>query len=120
MTKVYLAGGWSDWREKFTSELTAEWLNPVLYTNEKDWFKLETNAISDCDCMIAFFGDNNPSGFGMTFEMGMAFALKKPYILVVGLTCYSFSMQRAGAEFHCSTIQEAIEYIKQSNWMNIK
>jgi len=122
-SKIYLAGGWGKFRDIVIRDTNAIWLNPETMTNRDHWFESETDAIKECDGMIAWFEKGNASGFGMTYEMGMAFALNKPYLLVIEdseMLKYKFSMQSAGAEETFSNWEDALKYINDTNWMKIK
>lgn len=121
-SKIYLAGGWGKFRDIVIQDTNAEWLNPENMTNSDNWFEQETDAILNCDGMIAWFEKGNPSGFGMTYEMGMAFALNKPYLLICedeDMLKYKFSMQSKGSEKTFSNWEDALEYINKINWLNI-
>jgi len=121
-SKIYLAGVFGKFRDVIINDTDADWLNPEHMTNEINWFELETDAIRECDGIIAWFEKGNPSGFGMTFEMGMAFALNKPYLLVLEEPSMDrkFSMQSKGAEKTFESWENCLDYINQTNWMNIK
>ena len=122
-SKIYLAGGWGKFRDRVIYDTDAEWLNPETMTNRENWFEAETNAIFECDGVIAWFEKGNPSGFGMTYEMGMAFALNKPYLLICEepeMLKYKFSMQSKGSEKTFETWEDALYYINTNNWMGIK
>ena len=120
--KIYLAGGFGKFRDVIMNETDADWLNPENMTNEVNWFELETDAIRECDGIIAWFEKGNPSGFGMTFEMGMAFALNKPYLLILEEPNMSrkFSMQSKGAEKTFESWEDCLDFVNKTNWMNIK
>lgn len=122
-SKIYLAGGWGKFRDIVQRDTNAIWMNPEHMTIRENWFELETNAVKECDGMIAWFEKGNPSGFGMTYEMGMAFALNKPYLVIVEeeeMIAYKFSMQCLGAVKFFTSWKEALEYINETNWLNIK
>ena len=122
-SKIYLAGGWGKFRDIVIRDTNAEWLNPEIMTVRDNWFELETDAIKNCDGMIAWFEKDNQSGFGMTYEMGMVYALHKPYILICEneeMLKYKFSMQSHGSVKTFICWKDALEYINNTNWLNIK
>lgn len=122
-SKIYLAGGWGKFRDIVQQDTNADWLNPEHMTNSDNWFELEVEAVRKCDGMIAWFEKDNQSGFGMTFEMGMAYALNKPYILICEspeMLKYKFGMQAKGSEKTFLNWEDALEYINEINWMGIK
>ena len=121
-SKIYLAGGWGKFRNVVMNDTDASWLNPESMTVSINWFESETDAVKGCDGMIAWFEKGNLSGFGMTYEMGIAFALNKPYLLIVEepeMLKYKFSMQSKGAEKTFERWEDCLDYINQTNWMNI-
>ena len=120
--KIYLAGGWGKFRNIVMNDTDADWLNPEVMTDRTNWFELETEAIRNSDGLICWFEKSNPSGFGMTFEMGMAYALNKPYLLIIESEemIRKFSMQTAGSEKTFTCWEDALDYINQTNWLNIK
>ena len=121
-SKIYLAGGWGKFRSIVMNDTNADWLNPETMTDRTNWFESETEAVKECDGLIAWFEKGNPSGFGMTYEIGIAFALNKPYLLIVEdeeMLKYKFTMQSSGSEKTFNSWEEALEYINDKNWMNI-
>lgn len=122
-SKIYLAGGWGKFRTIVMNDTNADWLNPETMTNNENWFDLEIDAIKKCDGIIAWFEKGNLSGFGMTYEMGVAYGINKPYLLIVEdpeMLKYKFSMQSKGSEKTFECWKDCLDYINQTNWMNIK
>lgn len=122
-SKIYLAGGWGKFRNTVINDTDAIWLNPENMTIKNNWFELEVNAVKECDGMIAWFEKGNPSGFGMTFEMGIAFALNIPYLLIVEdeeMLKYKFSMQSAGSYKTFKNWEDTLNFINKTNWMGIR
>lgn len=85
--KVYLAGTMqSHWREKIHIRLIDKLtlinpcdhhlVKPELYT----FWDLE--AVKQSDIVFAYMDEKNPSGYGLTLEIGYAKALGKTIILV--------------------------------------
>lgn len=122
MKKIYLAGGWSDWRDVVMTTFTnAIYLNPRIVTDKKDWFELETNMIRECDAVIAWITKDNPSGFGTTFEMGFSYGLKKPYIFINEMgEDYKYNMQTKGAVKTFYSWEDAEKWIIVTNWMDLQ
>lgn len=85
--KIYLAGGIrSNWQEKVTSQVNAEFFNPrtkevngILTLAEFGTWDL--HHIKKCDIVFAYMEKTNPSGIGMSVEIGYAKALGKTVIL---------------------------------------
>lgn len=132
MKKIYLAGGWepfaNHWRDSVMSTINnCEWFDPRCAQNPKtgknlhNWFEIETEMIRDCDAIICYISVLNKSGFGSTFEMGMAYALGKPYILINEKdNAYQWGMQTKGSTANFKTFDEAFQWIKETGWMGLK
>lgn len=84
--KVYLAGGFkSKWQDKVTTRHTV--IDPSKKDESTmsmmeigDWDK---TAIQDSDIVFAYMERTNPSGFGLSCEIGYAHALGKTSVLVL-------------------------------------
>ena len=84
--KVYLAGEFSSgWQDTIITGIkdfiyfdprTHNYDDPEKYT---DW---DLTAIKNADLVFAFFEETNPSGYGLSLEVGFAKALNIPIILV--------------------------------------
>lgn len=100
-TKVYLAGGLNDfdWQNKVISSIKDEnkpnkkeindnkrfvFYNPRehMLTNSREYTIWDLFYVQKCDILFAYMQKENPSGFGLTLEVGYARALDKPIILV--------------------------------------
>lgn len=85
--KVYLAGGIrSNWQEKVTSKIDADFYNPRTKEIERiltleEFGTWDLHHIKKCDIVFAYMERTNPSGIGMSVEMGYAKALGKTVIL---------------------------------------
>lgn len=83
---IYLAGGMKDgWQEKVSPLLIGHELldprswsdpDPAVYTAR------DLEGIHRADCLLVHMSSSNPSGFGLSVELGYAYALKKPIIFV--------------------------------------
>ncbi|MFA5067966.1 MAG: hypothetical protein WC466_08060 [Candidatus Izemoplasmatales bacterium] len=129
MKKIYLAGGWHPWRDEIIKSVSnCEWLDPRIAhcsksgKNLPNWFEIETDMlIQKANALICYIAKNNKSGYGSTFEMGMAYALNKPYILINEKEDeYQWSMQTKGATKTFKTIEESLLWIKLTGWMDLK
>lgn len=85
--RVYLSGGFkSGWQETVIDALKDKFLffnprnhhlgNPDMYTA---W---DVHFVKECDIIFAYMENSNPSGYGLSFELGIAYALNKTIILV--------------------------------------
>ena len=86
-TSIFLSGGFkSDWQAKLFERYEGKFqfynprehkiAEPHLYAS---W---DTHYVRKCDILFAYMEATNPSGFGLMFELGMAYALNKTIILV--------------------------------------
>ena len=114
--KIYLAGGWSGWRDIVIEHYPGiTYLDPRMVggspsSNKENWFEHETNMIRECDGVISWLVKDNNSGFGMTYEMGMAYGLNKPYVLIDEKKVkYQWDMQSSGAKNVTSNFKEMFE-----------
>lgn len=85
--KVYFAGGMaSNWQH----QLTEHFGNKFIYYNPSDHKLADSTQytvwdlffVQKSDILFAYMESNNPSGYGLTLEVGFAKALNKTIILV--------------------------------------
>lgn len=88
-TKVYLAGGMnqSDWQKKVTNTVGKKgfvFYNPREHslTDSKEYTFWDLFYVKQSDILFAYMQKDNPSGIGLTLEVGYARALDKSIILV--------------------------------------
>lgn len=88
-TKVYLSGGLnkSNWQSKLIANVGKEgyaFFNPREHhlENSKEYTIWDLYYVKNCDVVFAYMENDNPSGYGLTLEIGVASALGKPVILV--------------------------------------
>jgi nucleoside 2-deoxyribosyltransferase len=86
-TRIYLAGGLSsNWQEKIIYECdkTFEFYNPRehLLSSSAEYTIWDLHFLKKSDILFAYMERDNPSGFGLTLEVGYARALDKTIILV--------------------------------------
>jgi nucleoside 2-deoxyribosyltransferase len=82
---VYLAGGMTNpWREQAKSELSQFlFLEPTRELSHPDSYTArDLLMVRDADITLAFMESDNPSGIGMTLEIGYALGLGKTVVLV--------------------------------------
>lgn len=86
-SKVFLSGGFaSNWQSKIINELKDQFVffnpreheldHPDFYTT---W---DIHFVKECDILFAYMEESNPSGYGLAFELGVAYSLNKTIILV--------------------------------------
>lgn len=89
---VYLAGGLRP--TELRDQVKAVWslehtvIDPAEcpHVAEEDYTAWKLAAISRADVVVAFMEDDNPSGYGMAFEVGFAYALGKRVVFYDRLT----------------------------------
>lgn len=87
MSKVYLAGGFgSGWRDKVVTNHAT--IDPEKKEQSGAWDmksigEWDKNAIRDSDIVFAYMERTNPSGFGLSAEIGYANSLGKTVVLVL-------------------------------------
>jgi len=127
MKKIYLAGGFCNWRDKVANIIdNCIWLDPrnaqdpLTGKNFQNWFEMEVEMLKECDAVIAYISFKNLSGYGSTWEMGVAYALNKPYILINEKDNeYQWGMQTKGSFANFKNLNEAFQWIKKTKWMGL-
>lgn len=85
--KLYLSGGFtSNWQNEVITALgeSCIFFNPREHKldSDKEYWVWDIHFVKECDIVFAYMEADNPSGFGLTFEIGLAYALNKTIILV--------------------------------------
>jgi nucleoside 2-deoxyribosyltransferase len=120
--KVYLAGGFnSDWRNVVIDKLYTK-SNNIFYDPkskpDKHWSEYGTwdvHFIKQCDIVFAYMEKTNPSGYGLSAELGYAKALNKTVILVLEPGHEKdkyFQFLKQFADVVYETLDEGIEFLK--------
>lgn len=85
--RVYLAGGMhSNWREIVKEAVPqAIYYDPSITGLELPaaYTAWDLKAIEDCDVVFAYMAKDNPSGYGLSLEMGFALGLGSKKIIFV-------------------------------------
>ena len=117
MKKAYLAGGMRGDVSRQIQETCGallKFLDPKSWEQEfpspSQYTARDLAAIQEADYVIAFMGPDNPSGYGMSLEVGYAHALKKPIIFLdlLGNDWRSkyFDMVRQVAELRAQSVDD--------------
>lgn len=85
--KIYLSGGFkSNWQKTVIDALNKKciFFNPREHKldNSSEYWAWDVHYIKDCDIVFAYMESDNPSGYGLMFEIGLAYGLNKTIILV--------------------------------------
>lgn len=122
--KVYLAGGMkSGWQdniiERFKNKLF--FFNPIDHKldKSKEYTVWDLHFVKESDILFAYMEKDNPSGFGLTLEIGFAKALNKTIILVderskndIQFSNY-FKIVRESASVVFEDFQSGLNYIER-------
>ena len=110
---VYLAGGMhSTWRDQVQLPEGSS-LDPMSWScdDPKEYTRLDLEAIDRSDVVIAYMDSANPSGFGMSVEVGYAYAKGKRVLFVDHIKndwrSRYFGMHRSMSEVF-NSIEEAV------------
>lgn len=85
--KVFLSGGFrSNWQSDVITKLDNKFIffNPREHGLEhSDFYTIwDIHFVKECDILFAYMEASNPSGYGLAFELGVAYSLNKTIILV--------------------------------------
>ena len=115
MKTVYLAGGMkSAWQDRVIDCCRGiTFLDPRSHglADEAAYTQWDLDAIRQCDLVLAYMDTVNPSGFGLSLEVGFAYALGKPVWYVCEDSSERqryFGMVRACSERTLDSLDNAI------------
>lgn len=117
--KVYLAGGMkSRWQDDVIAEFPGvEFIDPRSHglKDEREYTKWDLDGIRRSDVVFAYMDTDNPSGFGLSLEVGYAHGLGKPVIYVCEDTSERqkyFGMVRSVAFEVCTSIAQGLGVLR--------
>jgi len=122
-TKIYLAGGFKGgWHENVIELLGDQFVffnpkNHALSEPEK-YTTWDLYHVDKCDILFGYMAEDNPSGYGLALEIGYAKAKGKLIILIDERSSIDekfhryFSICHESSNIVCSSIEEAVEYLK--------
>lgn len=121
--KIYLSGGFrSNWQKRVIDALgnSCVFFNPREHNlnNPQEYWIWDIHFVRECDIVFAYMEADNPSGYGLMLEIGLAYGLNKTIILVDEKSKYDEDFSKyfkivsstAGACF--DDIEKGIEYLK--------
>ena len=119
--KVYLAGGMkSNCVEMLRVMIAArghDLLDPATWQDSDPdiYTERDLKAIRECDAVLAFMDSSNPSGYGMSLEIGYAHALGKRIVFLDWIyddwRSRYFGMVRSVADVVCSREADALDLL---------
>lgn len=85
--KVFLSGGFSsNWQAEVIKSTDDKFIffNPREHgLEDSDFYTTwDIHYVKECDILFAYMESTNPSGYGLAFELGVAYALNKTIILI--------------------------------------
>lgn len=121
--KIYLSGGFkSDWQKLVINAIGDDctFFNPREHKleNSTEYWTWDVHFIKECDIVFAYMEVDNPSGFGLTFEIGLAYGLNKTIILVDEKSKHHedfekyFRIVSHSSMVRFDSLKEGIEYLK--------
>jgi len=121
--KVFLSGGFkSNWQTTIIDECKDDFIffNPKEHNikNSRLYTTWDVHFVKECDILFAYMEKTNPSGFGLTFEVGVAYALNKTIILIDDKSENDdafdryFQMIKNSANVVFTNLDDGIEYLK--------
>lgn len=122
--KVFLSGGFkSNWQSQVIEELEEKMIffNPRQHGLEhSDFYSTwDIHFVKECDIFFAYMESTNPSGYGLSFELGIAYALHKTIILVdersINDSTFAkyFKIMHRPSGVVLSNLQDGIEYLRK-------
>lgn len=115
--RVYLAGGMSDGWQAQMADPAITFLDPRTWQDDDPavYTRRDLEAIRSADAVLAYMDSANPSGYGMSLEVGFAHALGIPVVFVDAMQSdwrgRYFGMVRSVSTVARST-GEAVLYLK--------
>lgn len=122
--KVYLSGGMrSNWQNRVidSSHNNFTFFNPANHNlkNSKEYTNWDVFYTKRCDIIFAYMEKDNPSGIGLSFELGIANALGKLIILVDEKSCNDskfeiyFKIVKDSSNIIFDKLQDGIEFLNK-------
>ena len=85
--KIFLSGGFkTNWQDIIIDKFGDNFIffNPKEHKldDPKQYTAWDVHFVKECDILFAYMEETNPSGYGLAFELGLAYGLNKTIILV--------------------------------------
>jgi len=122
--RVYLSGGFrSNWQDRLISELSDDFvfLNPRAHglTDPSEYWTWDVHFVRHCDILFAYMDNDNPSGYGLALEVGLALGLNKTIILVDDRSKHDpkfemyFKIVHKSANVVLPSLEEGISFLRK-------
>lgn len=125
-TKVFLSGGMKsvDWQNKVIKNIDSKdfiFFNPREHNlnDPKEYTSWDLFYVKKCDILFAYISSDNPSGFGLTLEVGYAKGLDKLIILIDEKSindqkfAANFKIVRESSTMTFDNLEDGIEFLKK-------
>lgn len=121
--KVFLSGGFkSNWQKKVMDALKSDFIffNPREHglENSDSYTAWDIHFVKNCDILFAYMEESNPSGYGLAFELGIAYAMNKTIILIDERSHFDRQFEKYFKILHrpsgvvLTNLQQGIDYLK--------
>jgi hypothetical protein len=124
MKSIYLSGGFhSGWQDILIGRYPQyKFFDPRKhgYTDEKDYTRWDINHIEKSSLVFAYAERNNPSLFGLSFEIGYASAIGKPILLIDENGSRHLGICRASAKKIFTDLDSALEFLDTMKFRDIQ
>ncbi|WP_343670059.1 nucleoside 2-deoxyribosyltransferase domain-containing protein [Chitinophaga sp.] len=128
--KVFLSGGFkSNWQLTVIEQLNDQFIffNPREHGLEHSDFYTtwDIHFVKECDILFAYMEASNPSGYGLAFELGVAYSLNKTIILVDEkskedpMFAKYFKILNKPSGVVLNNLAEGIEYLEKFSLQNV-
>ncbi len=122
--RVYLSGGFrSNWQDEVISKLGTKFIFTNPRTHELDdsnqYWAWDMHYVKWCDIVFAYMDEDNPSGYGLALEVGLAYGLQKTIILIDNRSPVDpkfqsyFKIVHGCASVILRSLDEGIEYLRK-------
>jgi len=117
--KVYLAGGMrSNWQDQVIQRCPEiHFINPRMHGfKESEEYSLADNlGVQISDIIFAYFENDNPSGYGLCYEIGLMKGYGKRVIFVDESSNKYMELLRRSVDFFTKDFYVGISYLKKLN-----
>lgn len=123
--KVFLSGGMneSNWQQEVINSVGNDkyiYFNPRehLLSKSNEYTMWDLFYVKNCDVVFAYMQRNNPSGIGLTLEIGYAAALGKQIILIDEKSSFDehfeqkFKIVRESSSIVFESLLDGIKFLK--------
>jgi hypothetical protein len=118
--KVYLSGGMStgdNWQDKVIKQCSQfKFIDPRNHklSNPKEYTEWDLLGVYNADIVFAYMDKDNPSGYGLTLEIGYGKGLNKIIIMVDEQNKSNMEIVRCCADFLYDNLKDGIDKLNES------